>query len=87
MIIDAILYAIYLFIGLITSPLQLLSDVSVNSNIAIAINTANGYLQGLKPILPIDTLVAIILIYLGIEVLVFSYKMIMWGLRKIPGIS
>lgn len=87
MIVSFVLYILYNFILVITLPLRILPNVSLSANIATAIASANSYLSAIDFIFPTVTFIAIFTIIIGIEVLLFLYKIIMWIIRKIPGIS
>lgn len=87
MITDIILFLLWGLIYAITSPLRLLADVVLESDIADAIATANSYIQAMSFILPVSTLVAVIGTILIVETSIFSYKIVMWLIRKIPTIN
>jgi len=87
MIITALLKIIYIFILGITSPLRLLSDVSLPSEISTAITNASGYYNSLDAILPMDTIIQILGVSLTFEGLYLLYKLIMWVINKIPGVN
>lgn len=87
MITLGILSIIYAFIWTATYPLRFLSDVSLNSGITDAITTAGQYISIMGFVLPISTLASVIGIFLGIEASILTYKLIMWTIRKIPGIG
>jgi hypothetical protein len=71
----------------ITAPLRLLPDVSLSSNISSAISYANSAIVSMGFIVPVSTLVAIFVAFLVVETAIWSYKLIMWSIKKIPGIS
>jgi len=87
MIGSAFLYLLYGAVYVILSPLRLLDDVTLNSSIATNIATYNGYLGTADQFFPAYTLVVIFAIIIGIEFAIFTYKGIMWLVRKVPGIS
>ena len=87
MITTGILYLIYLAVLALTSPLRLLNDVSLSSSLTDAITTASGYISSVNEFIPVDTLLSVLSAILVIEVAVLSYKLIMWVLTKIPGVS
>ena len=82
-----ILYLIYFAVLALTSPLRLLNDVSLSSSLTDAITTASGYISSVNEFIPVDTLLSVLSAILVIEVAVLSYKLIMWVLTKIPGVS
>ena len=87
MIANAILFIVYLVIVTITSPLRLLDDVSIDSNFADSITTASSYLAVMNNLLPVTTLLTIFAIFVTFETLYFSYKLLMWVIKKIPTIN
>ncbi len=87
MITTAFITIVYAFIFAITAPLRLLPDVSLPGEVNSAISTAGGYLGTLNQIFPVNTLLTIFGLFLAIEVFILTYKLIMWVIRKIPGIN
>jgi hypothetical protein len=87
MIVSFLLYILYLFIWGITAPLRLLPNVTLPANITAAIGSANSYLSAIDFVFPTGAFVTIFGVIIGIEILLFLYKIIMWIIRKIPGIS
>ena len=87
MITTAILEILYLFIYALTSPLRLFSDVSLPAGLTAAISNFNAYISGLDFIFPISTLLAIFILLLTIEGFIFSYKIVMWLIKKIPTVN
>jgi len=84
MITSTILSLIFGIVWLITLPLRALSDVVLPANIANSLSTAGAYIQAVDIILPINTLSTILLLFISIEATIFSYKVIMWIIRRIP---
>jgi len=84
MITSLILYVIYGLAWLLTAPFRLLDDVSVETGIGGAITTATQYVASLNDIIPLSTAMICVGIILGIELIVISYKIIMWVIRRIP---
>ena len=84
MIADIFLYTIYGLVYTLTYPIRLLADVSLNSGISEAINTATTYLASVSAFLPISTIFVILGIYIGIEIAIFTYKAIMWIIKRFP---
>jgi hypothetical protein len=87
MIIDAIIYVLYGVVYLITSPLRLLSDVTLPAQITSTITAVGSNLALLDTILPVDNLLIIMGLFLTIETGIFFYKGIMWTIKKIPFIN
>ena len=84
MIVDTFLNLIYALIYLITSPIRLLPDVAVNTGITGAITTAQQYISSFNTILPIDTIFAILGVFVGIESAYLLFKLIMWVVKRFP---
>ncbi|MFA5386756.1 MAG: hypothetical protein WC297_03785 [Candidatus Paceibacterota bacterium] len=87
MITTAILYLLYGVVKAIISPITLLPDVSLSSNVSNAIASASNYLEAVDFILPVATIIAVFAIILVVEGAILAYKMINWLIRKIPGIN
>lgn len=87
MITSALLYLIYGVVYLVTAPLRLLPDATLPSGVASALTSAGGYIAAIDDFVPIGTLFAVFAAVLVVEGFVFVYKVIMWGLKKIPGIN
>lgn len=89
MIVDFLLYLLYGIVYLVTSPLRLFSDVSQASWLASTVSSASSYLSFGAHWLP-KTVYALLLtwgLYITIEIAIFSYKGIMWVLKKLPVIK
>jgi hypothetical protein len=63
------------------------ADVSLLSNINTAVSTASGYLSAISNFAPVSTILSIIGLFLGIELVILIIKIINWIIRKIPTIS
>lgn len=87
MITSALLYLIYFVILGLTLPLRILSDVVPDANLTAGITYASGLLASVSPFLPIGTLLTILGIFIAYEVIIGSYRIIMWVLKKIPFIN
>lgn len=85
MILDAVLTLIYAFLYLILYPIRILPDVTLTSGIGAAIATAGAYVQNTANFMPVGTLLIILTSLFVIEGAVATYKIIMWGIRRIPG--
>jgi len=84
MIITIILTIIYGFVYLLTAPIRLLPDVSINAGIGQAISTLSTYVGTVDSFLPISTLLTVLGLFVSIEVILAGYKIIMWIIRRIP---
>ncbi len=87
MITLGILSILYAFIWATTYPLRFLSDVVLDSGITSSITTAGEYLSIMNFVIPISTLASVIAIFLSIEGSILTYRLIMWTIKKIPGIN
>lgn len=87
MILDFILNVVYIVLRAISSPLLLLPDVSLDGSIMSSIITFSEMLAGLNGFLPITTLLIIFGLALAVESALFIYRIVMWIIRKIPGVS
>jgi len=89
MIIYYIILIILSVVHAITSPLVLLPDVALDSNITSSISSIGNTLWVVSNLIPLTlaTLFACLLIILGIETHIFSYKTIKWLYNKIPGVN
>ena len=88
MISTAILNLIYGVIrGILYLPEKLLPSVSLDGNIATAITKAGDYLSGVSYVLPVGSMLAVFGVILTMEGAIFTYKLINWLIRKIPGIN
>lgn len=68
-------------------PLTALDDVVIPPDLANAIQNVQGFISSVDPIFPVATLIIILGIVVLIEVAIFTYKGIMWVIKKIPTIS
>ena len=87
MISNAILYILYGFIYLITSPIRLFSDVSLPADINNSISAVSSNLALLNQVIPVGTIATILATVLFIEAAIFVYKGIRWVYNKIPGVN
>lgn len=79
-VVHGLMYPFYIWIG---SPVYL-ADVSLDSAISGAISTATTYLASISFILPIPTMLLILGLEIGIEIGIFTYKVIMWVVKRFP---
>lgn len=86
-IIQALLEIVYLFVSTITYPLLLLNDVVLPSAISSSLTTASSYLSPFNDFIPISTILEILALLLSFEIAYFTYKGIMWVIKKIPLIN
>lgn len=84
MITSFLLYAIWGVVWVLTAVFRLLSDVSVDSGVGGAITTATQYIASWNAILPLSTIVTCISLLIGVELILASYKIVMWVIRRLP---
>jgi len=87
MITSALLKLIYYILLALISPFALLPDVSLSSSLTSSITTASGYISSFTAFFPVSTALQVFAAMLVIELATLTYKLIMWVLTKIPGIS
>jgi len=87
MIASIILAMLYGVVWLVSSPLRLLPNATLPSNLASAITTASTYLAAINFVFPVATFITIFGLILGIETFIILYKIINWVIRKIPTIN
>jgi hypothetical protein len=79
--------ALQTLLSVIMSPLLLLPDAVLPQGVVDAWGNVVEWINPINPLFPVDTLLAVFGIYLSIEVAIFTYKAIMWLVKKIPTIS
>jgi len=87
MILTAILTILYGTITAILSPLRLLPDASLPEGVANSIAEANTHLAAVDSFVPVNTIITILGVFIGIEAGIFLYKTVMWIIKKIPTIN
>ena len=84
MIVSIFLQIIYSILWVITSPLRALDDVVLSSGFSGSISTAGHYISGFNNIIPLDTVLVLLGLYVGIELAYMGYKLIMWLIKRFP---
>lgn len=87
MIGTAVLTLLYFTILGITTPIRNLADVTSEPDFISAINTASGYISAFDNFLPMGTLITILGLFIAFELFYFTYKVVMWVIKKIPTIN
>lgn len=89
MITSFLLKAFVAILNFIATPLLFLSDVSFDPSIGVAAATATANIKGVLDIVPYTEATLIFcLTTVGLtEAALFSYQIIMWGIKKIPTIN
>jgi hypothetical protein len=64
-----------------------IAETSFLTNISNAVSTASGYLSAIDYFAPVSTLLTIVGLFIGIEIIILLIKIINWIIRKIPTIS
>lgn len=80
-ILTVIYYALY---AVMSVTVLLLPDVTANSTITSTIVSLNNYIAFFNTMLPMDTVWAILTIIVGVEVILATYKLVMWVIRRFP---
>lgn len=84
MISDVFLYTIYKVVYIITYPIRILGDVSTNSDLVANISKITTYFQAIAIFFPVNVLLIIIGLEVGIETGIFIYKFVMWVAKRFP---
>lgn len=84
MIFTTLINGIYGLLYLVTSPIRLLSDVTMPAGFTSAMSTASQYLSSLNVIIPVDVILTLLGIYIAIELAYLTYKLIMWLIKRFP---
>ena len=90
MITDAILSWIYGVVYWILTPVRALPTATLPSGFTTSIAMTSGYLATLYSILPLTCIALItigVVMILAYEAPLVAYKIVMWVVKKIPGIS
>lgn len=85
MITDLFISLVYSVLHFILSPVLALTDVALSSSVASGISTAGSWLGTVNTYIPVGTVLAILGVFLTLEAGVLVYKLVMWGIRRIPG--
>lgn len=87
MITRAILILFYNFINFILTPITNLSNVVLNPEISNALTSLSAWLHNVEIFFPVSSLLGILGVFVVVETVILSYKLIKWGYSKIPGIT
>lgn len=87
MIITAFINVVYAVVFVFLLPLRLLDDVVAVPDFVDSIQTAGTFIAPLNTFLPIGTLLIIFSFFISFEVAYFTYKGIMWLIKKIPTVN
>jgi len=87
MIVTFWLNNLFLLIVVILTPILLLPNASLPVDLNTSLVAAGSYLKALDYFFPISTLFTILALYIVIEGGIMLWKLINWGLKKIPTIS
>jgi hypothetical protein len=74
-------------IQIVILPITFLPDVALPLVMLASITAAAGFIGILDMVLPISTIFAIFTFYIGVEIGIFTYKIIKWIYSKIPGVN
>jgi len=87
MITNAIIQIFFFIVYGVTSPLRLFANVTLDNNFLASVTTASTYISSVNTLLPVTTLLTIFGLFLAFEAIYFTYKLIMWLIKKIPFIN
>lgn len=87
MITNALIYIVFFIVYGITAPLRFLDNVTLDNDFISSVTTASTYISAFNTLLPITTLLTIFGLFLAFETVYFTYKLIMWLIKKIPTIN
>ena len=77
------------FLRVLIFPITLLPDVTLDPQLAVNLTSAGAKFAMVYGIAPytMTALIAVFIIFLGIEAAILAYKIIKWIYSKIPGIT
>lgn len=87
MILTAFLGLLEAFLSILLIPITLLSDVTLDSNIADALSDASDALDIIDTVVPVPAFLGLLGFYLTVEISIFAWKGVNWGIKKIHGIN
>lgn len=87
MILTILFTLIYFTLYTLLTPLRLLPDAYLPDGITTAISEASAHLAAVDTLVPVEALLTILGLFIGIEAGIFLYKTIMWLIKKIPTIN
>ena len=76
-------------VGLLLSPLQLLPDAALAPAITASFATAAVYIAAIYQIFPytLTAFISVLGVAAAVEGGILTYKLAMWVIKKIPGVS
>jgi hypothetical protein len=84
MIISGIIYILYGLVFVVTLPLRLFADATLPAFLTAAVSNISPYISILDAVLPLGTIISIVGFYVVVEVAIFTYKGIMWIIKRFP---
>ncbi len=84
-----VVYILFGFVGFITQPLLALPDATLPASITTALSTIGGWFGIVWNAVP-NTFAALfgaMVVIVGVETKIFSYKTLRWIYSKIPGVN
>jgi len=85
MILDLLLYFALIILDWITGLFP--SSVGFGTDFHDAMALIGGYMDIFTPLIPVDTMVAMITIVMGVEIGIFGFKTVKWIVSHIPWIG
>lgn len=87
MITSVFFLILYAALAGVVSPLLLFPNVSLSSDITSAITSASSAISVIDVVVPVSTIIAVFVAFVGVEAALFVYKGIRWGYQKLPGVK
>lgn len=87
MITTYIIFILIYILQFILTPLTFLPEATADSTFLANLVTFSGYYNSIKSILPADGLAAFLSTAMIVEMAIFTYYLIMWVVKKIPGMK
>ena len=87
MITNAILLVLYVIVAVLLSPLGFFSNVTLSSDVLASLAKIHDYFVSLNMVIPVNVILGAFGLLLAVELAIFTYKGIMWLIKKIPTIN
>ena len=85
MITSAFLNLIYTIVrGLLTAVAFVLPTASLPADFTDALAQVGSYLRPMNAIVPMDTLLAIVVLMMTVELAIFTFRSVMWVIKRFP---
>lgn len=84
MITDAILQFVYYFVWFLSIPLRAMDSVTLPQGIIDAIQAGQTALAPFNAFVPLNQMMLVLGVAISYEVGYITYKLVMWGIRRLP---